>query len=82
MYVQYTVAIVQLLFLIVLALPFAGTLAVFHVRNYCLGKTTNERFSKKTRRQSMASVSDMTSVTSYRESMVGLESEAEKLYRK
>ena len=49
-YIKYSVISLQLVMLVILALPFAGTLAIFHVRNYCLGKTTNERFSKKARR--------------------------------
>ena len=45
--VQITVITIQLIFLFLLGLPFTTTLCIFHSRNYCMGRTTNERLAKK-----------------------------------
>lgn len=60
-----------LTFTVVVSLFFgapAGALCFIHIRNYTVGQTTNERFAKKSRTPSMASISsgsdeDRTSFT-------------------
>ena len=83
--VQYIIIGIQLIFLIIFGLPLSATLAFFHMRNFSLGKTTNERFSRRAKRsQSSASVSEMTSMSSQvdRESLISREAEAYPLYRR